>query len=222
MKNKLKIFSLVAVILAIMISFTSSCFAVDTDTKYVEHNGNQVNISGAEGHPCFLLYSKSKDKYYYFGMWVGDDTKVDGSKYWCSEDDEYYVIGGSYNGSPFSSYCLFEYDIETGATTTEATGLVTVKYGSAKEVWLGFKKDDFVSVYKTTDVYTDKTYTELSNSSFFQQPPVGVLAPIVEEVPLEETIKEIVGILPIVLITLVGLIGLRKGLALLSQTLHKA
>lgn len=225
MKRKLKFISIIALILAIIISLTSSCFADETDLNYIEHNGNKINLSGTDGHPCFIIYSKNTNRYIYFGMWVGEDTQLSGSKYWCSEDDENYIIGGSYNNKAFNDYCFLIYNIESGETenTLKAEDIEgTSTISNDGSLLVSFNKDNFIAVYRTTELYSDNTYTQVSNSSFFQQPPVGVLAPIVEEAPLGETIKEIVGILPIVLIILVGLIGLRKGLALLSQTLHKA
>lgn len=61
------------------------------------------------------------------------------------------------------------------------------------------------------------------NGEVFYQPPEGlILAPIVEETPLEEVMKEIVTVLPVVLVTIVGLISLRKGLRVLSTVLHRS
>ena len=71
-------------------------------------------------------------------------------------------------------------------------------------------------------------YAEQLNSDedFFFNPPTvkatGILAPIVQDSPLEEVMKEIIVILPIVLMTIVGLIGLRKALAFLSTVLHRS
>lgn len=66
----------------------------------------------------------------------------------------------------------------------------------------------------------------LSNveDGFFLTPPVteGTLAPIVQETGLEGVLQEIVQILPVVLMTIVGLIGLRKALAMLSRVLHQS
>lgn len=74
-------------------------------------------------------------------------------------------------------------------------------------------------------IYSNTDLCDVNGEVVFQKAPAVaqvVLAPIAQEAPLEGIVQEIVGILPIVLIILVGLIGLRKALALLSQTLHKA
>ncbi len=60
-----------------------------------------------------------------------------------------------------------------------------------------------------------------SNEVFFK-PPQGILAPVVAQVTMGKVLQEILGILPIVIVTLAGLIGLRKGLALLFRTLRQS
>lgn len=56
----------------------------------------------------------------------------------------------------------------------------------------------------------------------FQKTPQRVLVPIMKEAPLVEVIKEVLEILPVILMTIVGLISLRKGLQLLSKVLHNS
>lgn len=60
-----------------------------------------------------------------------------------------------------------------------------------------------------------------SNEVFFK-PPQGILAPVVAQVTMGKVLQEILGILPIMIIILVGLIGLRKGLALLFRILRQS
>lgn len=79
--------------------------------------------------------------------------------------------------------------------------------------------DDYNSTNPITDIYI---VSKTSDDLVFQAPPGVILAPIVEETPLEGVMKEIVEILPIVIVTIVGLIGLRKGLQLLSKVLHNS
>ena len=64
---------------------------------------------------------------------------------------------------------------------------------------------------------------------FFLVPPPEVveekektLATIVEESRPEKTLEEIINLLPLIIVVVVFLVGLRKGLALLLQILHKA
>lgn len=73
--------------------------------------------------------------------------------------------------------------------------------------------------YNVTDQISEN-YFFVSGNAVFYQPPQVVLTPIMKEAPLVEVMKEILEILPIVLMTIVGLISLRKGLQLLSTVLH--
>ncbi|MGN1327824.1 MAG: hypothetical protein ACI4VQ_07110 [Clostridia bacterium] len=59
---------------------------------------------------------------------------------------------------------------------------------------------------------------------FFLQTPLrmGVLAPIVEKVEMIPVMKEIVGVLPLIIVVVVSLVGLRKALRMLSTLLRKA
>lgn len=67
------------------------------------------------------------------------------------------------------------------------------------------------------DIYDD------SNNLVFQGAPQAThLAQIVEQAKPEKTMEEIVGILPVVLITLVSLIALWKGLQAISRILYRA
>ena len=59
------------------------------------------------------------------------------------------------------------------------------------------------------------------NESFFLSRQ-AVLVPIMEKAPLATVLKEIIVILPVILMTIVGLIGLRKALKFLSTALHRS
>ena len=81
------------------------------------------------------------------------------------------------------------------------------------------------SVFITTSDDLLKYGSKLNgDDDFFFQPPTveTTLAPIMEETPLEGVLQEIVGILPVVLVIIAGLIGLRKALAMLSRVLHQS
>lgn len=228
MKNKFKIISIFTLLLVILISLTSSCFAVDASTL------PKIVINGEE----YILSLE------YQGMKY-DSLDLDN---W----DNYVVLKDEHDGN-INNYkvCFFSSNSIkfTNSVGDFTYGLVSCSGKSGfcrpgklytfnldsktKKGSLGWGSTDILDNYKfalcdvddivlsTFDIYSKENEGEL----VFQKTPVGVqstLAPIVQEAPLEGTVQEIVGILPIVLITLIGLIGLRKGLALLSQTLHKA
>ena len=228
MKNKFKIISIFTLLLAILISLPSSCFSADASTL------PKIVINGEE-------YSLSLE---YQGMKYDSLDLDNWDNYVVLKDEQdgninnYKVCFFSSNSIKFTnSVGDFTYGLVScsGKSGFCRPGkLYTFNLDSkTKKGSLGWGSTDILDNYKfalcdvddivlsTFDIYSKENEGEL----VFQKTPVGVqstLAPIVQEAPLEGTVQEIVGILPIVLITLIGLIGLRKGLALLSQTLHKA
>lgn len=229
MKNKLKIISIFTLVLAIVISFTSSCFASGASEPFAS-----IVVNGDK----YDLYFEYMDQNYgsldldTYNNYVVVKNEVDGVI------KNYVVCFFSDNTVKFSTHASdYPYNLVSncGSTGFRKTGKlytfnldITTKKGTLRwgrtDIFDGYNYaccdvDDIV--YSTFDIYSKENEDEL----VFQKTPVGVqstLAPIVQEAPLEGTVQEIVGILPIVLIILIGLIGLRKGLALLSQTLHKA
>ena len=72
--------------------------------------------------------------------------------------------------------------------------------------------------YYGADIYTDINKTNF----FFQKPEETELVQMMKQVEMKEVMKEIVGILPLILAVMVLYLGLRKGLQVLSKVLHKA
>lgn len=72
-------------------------------------------------------------------------------------------------------------------------------------------------IYSSFDVLKDGTI-------FFLKTPVvqGIIAPKLEGVEMSQTIQEIVAILPLIIVVVVSLVGLRKALQMLSTLLRKA
>ena len=206
MKNRLKIISIFTLVLAIVISFTSSCFAAGASEPFAS-----IVVNGDK----YDLYFEYMDMDY--GS-LDLDTYDNYVKFSTDASNYPYKLVSNCGNTGFSrTGKLYTFNLDI--TTKKGT----LRWGST-DIFDGYKYaccdvDDIV--YSTFDIYSKENEDEL----VFQKTPVGVqstLVPIVQEAPLEGVIQEIVGILPIVLITLVGLIGLRKGLALLSQILHKA
>lgn len=79
-------------------------------------------------------------------------------------------------------------------------------------------------LFCSNDIYTDSSLTSVSyEKEVFQLPPQEkTLAPIVEGIPMEGTLMEIVKLIPIVIMTIVGLISLRKALQVLSTFLRNS
>jgi len=105
------------------------------------------------------------------------------------------------------------------------TGKLFTCYGSS---WNEFDEQGTYSFSQTKTIFIyscpDLTqYGEEFNSdeNFFLNPQV-ILPPIAEKVHLGAVLQEIMAILPVVLVTIVGLIGLRKALAFLSKVLRRS
>lgn len=82
--------------------------------------------------------------------------------------------------------------------------------------------DNLIQFFDSTvDIY-DSNKVDL----VFQAPPVveaqGVVAPQLEGVQMIQVMKEIMGVLPLIIVVVVSLVGLRKALQMLSTLLHKA
>ena len=220
MKNKLKIISIIALVLAIMISFTSSCFASSIEgssVTYNEEGGVDFVFNGTTYNCDFSSSAYSNDKvfrnyYFYYNEKAGVGYLV-----FVDADLLFVTDTGNYSIKYTNCDLVKNQYVGISFFVTEKEGIVTSSL-MFSDSGSGIDSVDQI-VFSSCDILNS------DGEVVFQKTPVGVqstLVPIVQQAPLEETTKEIVGILPIVLIILVGLIGLRKGLALLSQTLHKA
>ena len=216
MKKKLKFISIIALILAITISFSSSCFAVETDNE----NSKTINI------------------YYNDKSYIVDysEASSSGSGILADTYNNYIVVNDS--GMGIRLYLTYNDNYKVGMINNyyhlyrpdSSYKYISFKYKSSEDkfVYGGVGPcDGSEGTYSVQILSSNYDVLDKKGEVVFQKTPVpaqnqAILVPIVQEAPLEETTKEIMGILPIVLITLVGLIGLRKGLALLLQTLHKA
>ena len=75
----------------------------------------------------------------------------------------------------------------------------------------------------TTDIYYQEPDGTLTDELFFQvTPQVGIVAQQVEEIQLSQALQEVIAILPMTLVVLVSLVGLRKGLKMLETFLRQS
>ena len=87
--------------------------------------------------------------------------------------------------------------------------------------------------YYYYDFYSNFDILDNNGNVVFQQPPLEeetpvvekqetTLAPIVEGMETKKTLAEVVGILPLIIVVVVSLVGLRKALKMLLGVLHRA
>ena len=207
MTNKIKNIFLILLLSFVFLFFTSTT-VFGSDSKTVDGVTYNCNSS--------YLSSKFFDDYNYFCL----VTAPGGTKprLFCSDKKftlDYSVATFSESPAHFVVFNMTSY------TYNESTN--TYKWdGDSRSVFATSNLENTQLVYDITP-HIDDSYIFVSGNVVFCQPlEEMILAPIMEKTPLEEVMREILGILPVVLITIVGLISLRKGLQLLSTVLHRS
>lgn len=119
-----------------------------------------------------------------------------------------WVDGNEYFNT---NYCyIFEFVNGGGFTdTTEPS----IKYNSTPR-----------DTYKANTIINSSFNICYNDGTLFFQLapfPLGVLAPIVEKVETKATVTEMIQVIPLIIVVLVCLVGLRKGLKILSTVLYR-
>ena len=195
MKNK--VVYIVLFILLLMILFSVQTFAVIEPNSFIyEDNVYTIPDETCQNYSYYLLYKiNSSDAYPY--------------RFFVSETPIIYDID---NGIIKGKSIVFS----TGRTIEDAVS-ATFNYIENENAFVsGGGLDTNILLYSNADILNG------SGEVVFQRPLVTALAPIVKEVETEKTLEEVVLILPIILLTLVGLIGLRKALRMLSTVLRQS
>ena len=88
--------------------------------------------------------------------------------------------------------------------------------------------EDFIGLYTNNDIHSTSSKGQpyvVNDEILFTQPPQTqstIVASQVEEVEMNKTLQEILGILPVLIVVLVGLIAIRKGIQFLIARMKKA
>ena len=209
------IFTLLSVLI-LLISFYSNCFASSEEATVLtvpDFSSYRKNIDGYDYVVEYIIYNNDSSYYSYElnFLYFSEDPHISLSK--------------SGNSNSYTNFYKDMYKIPRGKKAWEHINDIQKIEGMRQQLSSLDNLKEYV--YFNNIDYSNYEFRYnyiLQNSSgdrLFPLPPT-VLAPILEEAPLEEVIKEIVEILPIVLITIVGLISLKKGLNLLSTVLHNS
>lgn len=168
---------------------------------------------------------------------VTDPPIDDTNKYyvvWCV-DDVYYCVVTSYkvdyqdynNNENFwidsSSPKLF---YKYNGSSWEKTTVPNSYYGSNYIVFQ-YRQNYGLSFASTICASNyDIVFTNNKNAVFFQHAPLpivkGEVAQVMDKVEMQVTLQEIIQIIPLILVVVVSLVGLRKGLSLLLTILHRS
>lgn len=206
MKNKKILIIALFLILFCLLGYSKS-FAAVSHT----YNGNKITlpeIPEKEGYINYLIY------------YANDNPNIVQLKLFPTDLSYYptvYKANGclalnTYSNSSISPAPSYYYDVEKGTDwkKTSDSGYIGVI-------------DHSNIVACTTDIYYTDGKQKTDDKPFFQQTPqVGIVAQQVEEIQLSQALQEVIAILPMTLVVLVSLVGLRKGLRVLETFLHQS
>lgn len=197
MKNRKILFTVLFVLLFILIN-CSRCFA-STIPENMEEFGD---------HNPYLVVFKDKDEKVFLVSFLEQATTDDGS--WFSNTGEHIRVYEYVN----SKWVLKIDDVTEMTYSYFKTGpycryLLISQYGSSIEV-----------VGSNYDILRSDDKSQI----FFPKTPLenGIVAQAVEQVEMSHVQAEILGILPMTLVVLVSLVGLRKGLKMLETFLRQS
>ena len=80
----------------------------------------------------------------------------------------------------------------------------------------------FTVLMSTFNINYDGYWANQTGTEVFSPAPQGVIADSVETVEMNQVMKEILGILPLILVVVVSLVGLRKALSMLLTLLRRS
>lgn len=214
-KSKMLIILLVAFIL---IFSTTQCLAVS--------NISIETISLTDDEISFINnILEENPNYRYYCVYISDDPSIRFVRFYSSYDDlKFYVLNVNAS-SPNSYYGIMCSDNDIDTFIYRLSDFTYVKssrsYFETDITYYDVSSICHYAIFSNFDIYSDKTYAEV----LFQAPPAqkqGIVEKSLEEVEMKATMKEILGILPLIIVVVVSLVGLRKGLKMLSSLLHKA
>jgi hypothetical protein len=206
MKNKKILIIALFLILFCLLGYSKSFASVS-----YTYNGNKITlpeIPEKEGYINYLIY------------YANDNPNIVQLKLFPTDLSYYPTVYkpndclclNTYSNTLISSAPSYFYDVEKGAdwTKTSDSGYIG-----------GIESLNIVAC--TTDIYYTDGKQKTDDKPFFQQTPqVGIVAQQVEEIQLSQALQEVIAILPMTLVVLVSLVGLRKGLKMLETFLRQS
>lgn len=206
MKNKKILIIALFLILFCLLGYSKSFASVS-----YTYNGNKITlpeIPKKEGYINYLIY------------YANDNPNIVQLKLFPTDLSYYPTVYkpndclclNTYSNTLISSAPSYFYDVEKGAdwTKTSDSGYIG-----------GIESLNIVAC--TTDIYYTDGKQKTDDKPFFQQTPqVGIVAQQVEEIQLSQALQEVIAILPMTLVVLVSLVGLRKGLKMLETFLRQS
>lgn len=219
MKNiRDKMLLIIALILIIITSLFTSCFADTVSKDFVINDSLTITCSEYDDTKTDYVIAYSSDKnYYYLVCWNSSVCEV-GASYNDYGSLQFYCFLS--DGSPYQGMTTF--DCYKPSVTSPVFTLCSSNKNNT-----GIGEYSIISSTKTLyeTVYTTvngNTVFQKNDTVVFQSAPLTTLAPIVEQTGTEQVTQEIVGVLPIVLIVLVGMIAVVKAIHFLMTSLRNS
>ena len=228
-KKKLciKMFIIFASFFMLFILSNSNVFAA-SDKEFTVHNKliddditivvpDDVFASMTKDKPYFYIYDNSSNGYFVYNFVCSSNPF--GAVATGNEDNPYllYVNGSLLSRSLYFDKNNSKYYYNSAYTVspyTKETTTYTVVNG------MGLQK----SVYYSYDIFKyDVDNNKLTNETVFRKAKEPTqLITIAQSMDFLAVIKEILGILPMILVVLIGLLSLRKAIQLMLKMLHQA
>lgn len=202
---KYKKLTLVFLVILVLLSIP----VISKASLEVENNGEIVSLPDLPidiNNPN-LHYVVAYNYYgYHFLYYEGNE--FDRIEFWPNGDSPDVVVFLKEDGSIIDSkngdsIYLYDYNSKNGV------------WGSPRP-WGGLSGTGVKVFYSSENVYNE------DGTVFFRRTPLGIVGEALETTPMEGVLMEIVKILPLILVLVVSLLGLRKCLKTLSTLLRQA
>lgn len=202
---KYKKLTLVFLVILVLLSIP----VISKASLEVENNGEVVSLPDLPidiNNPN-LHYVVAYNYYgYHFLYYEGNE--FDRIEFWPNGDSPDVIVflkedGSIVDSENGDSIYLYNYDSENGV------------WGSPRP-WGVLSGAGVKVFYSSENVYNE------DGTVFFRRTPLGIVGEALETTPMEGVLMEIVKILPLILVLVVSLLGLRKCLKILSTLLRQA
>lgn len=229
LKNK-KLFVVLLITLILLVFSVSSCFA-GTGYNYTIGTGTDNSYGYSVSAFNDLVLSAQNDRrvtsgdYYYFVSYNYGDRCINSVLVKKSSCDSSF---GHLNESFWNESGYYHYILNISSSNLSTLDIVylngsnALKSDNTSIVGLSICSDSDNVFYLATN-YDKNIYCDSScEQVFIQAPAQGEIAPKLEGVEMSQAMKEIVGLVPLVIGLLVLAIGLRKALQILFQILRNS
>jgi len=215
LKHKFLVFALVLTLLVPWFGGSVAYAAEDLYSELEPQFDEQLNIhvtNGTDRFPyyvdCIFTVNGYYTNKYYLRFYSVDSVLI-------HQDEQGYFLGCSdYNSSELTDYYVYFLDYIGSDSDGWSYSSGTYRFPA------NIEESSFSYIVSSNhDIYDE------SGNLVFQKPsePLGVPGEILTQVMTQENpLKEILKILPMVIVFLVGCVGLRKALVTLRTTLRKA